>query len=431
MYVRTRDELGDAISGNFDTRTTQSHLWQQVGNIYPGLGQPVPSIPACILKPKWIAPLKHFFSPKIRLTKGSGLAWESTPRAEELNPDLLNPGYFFTKTRGLARDPNLDKHLKELMATLLAKKPPFDIEPFKSFVNKGGKIRVALVDLSTDSKLVLPELAEFNAAEMTEGGSLAKLGFLYGAFQNRFDLNIQAKMDPRFITADRIDKLKSMYNINLSPSVAIEFNSDTRNALDGICSNCDASKISRSLTLSYVNSALWQSGLYDCRWGGIWAGAHYNEWNIKGSNKWECDKPPYLFKDNCTSEGCHRDPKGNFFVAVNALSVATFFTLLAQGRLVDDDSSQKLKNILVMQPDRCGSRFKGGLESAGRFATSDRIYSKIGVTTSLSHEGALIDRVSIGKKYVAVVLTISRAGGGGVVREKLIAHLDELVRANP
>jgi hypothetical protein len=83
-----------------------------------------------------------------------------------------------------------------------------------------------------------------------------------------------------------------------------------------------------------------------------------------------------------------------------------------------------------MQPDRCGSRFKDGLKDAGRFTDTDRIYSKIGVTQSLSHEGALIDRVSIGKKHVAVVLTISRAGGGDV-RQKVIEHLDELIKTNP
>jgi len=436
MYVRIREGLGDAIlSGNYGARTTRSNLWQRTGQIYPGLGQPAPFTPACIPKPRWITPFKHFFSPKTRVLRSgtSKFEWKSTPTDVELGPDQLNPGYFYSATHGLIRDPNLDKKLKALMAKLLARTAPFDSEPFKTFVDKGGKFRVALVDLSTDFKLVFPEIAEFNSTHVTQGASLAKIGLLYAAFQHWIDLNVQGRMDPKSMTADRVRKLKTIYDViqdRHSPVLTFAFNADFRQALDGICSNCDASKISRSLGLSYVNSALWQSGLYDCRWGGIWLGGHYNEWDNK-SKKWECDKDPYFFKGNCTSEGCHRDPKGGHFSAVTALSVATFFTLLAQGRLINEQSSQALKDILIMQPDRCGSRFKNGLTAAGRFANTDRIYSKIGVTQSLSHEGALIDRVSIGKKYVAVVLTTSKAGNGGMVRQKLIEHLDELIKMNP
>jgi hypothetical protein len=269
-----------------------------------------------------------------------------------------------------------------------------------------------------------------------QGASLAKVGLLYAAYQHRFDFNVQAKMNPASMTADRIRKLQAMYDVTQAghpPVATFAFNDDFRGALEGICSNCNASKISRTLGLAYVNSALWQSGLYDCRWGGIWVGAHYNEWDSK-QKKWECDKPPYFFKDICTPPGCQRDPKKGLFLAVTALSVATFFTLLAQGRLVDDFSSGKILEILKTQPTLCGSRFKSGLIEAGRFTEgTDQIYSKIGVTVSLSHEGALIDRASIGKKYVAVILTTSSAGTAtnGMVRQKLIAHLDELVKTNP
>jgi hypothetical protein len=268
--------------------------------------------------PRWITPFKHFFSPKTReLPSGANkLEWKSTPTAVELRPDRLNPRYFYSKTYGLAQDPNLDKKLKALMANLLAKRPTFDSEPFKTFVGNGGKIRVALVDLSTDLKLVFPEVAEFNSTHMTQGASLAKIGLLYAAFQGGFDLNVQARMDPKSMTANRIRDLKTIYNVTL-PVVTIDFNADFRQALKGICSNCDASKISRSLGLSYINLALWQSGLYDCRWGGIWLGAHYNEWDDK-NKKWECDKHPYFFKGNCTSQGCHKDPKGGHLVAVTA-----------------------------------------------------------------------------------------------------------------
>jgi len=347
----------------------------------------------------------------------------------------LNPGYFYSTTHGLARDLNLDKKLKELMAKLLARSAPFANDPFKTFVKTGGTIRIALVDLSTDSKMVFPGVAEFNSTQMTQAGSLAKLGLLYAAFQHRFDVNIQARMSPTSITADRLRDLATTYNAiqdARSRIMTFFFNAAFLAALDGICSNCQASKISRSLGLSYVNSALWKSGLYDCRWGGIWVGAHYNEWD-NVNKKWECDKSPFFYKGVCPDPGCFLDPKGGLNLAINALSVATFFTLLAQDRLIDDDSSQSLKAILSKQPDDCGSQFREGLKDAGRFAATDRIYSKIGVTDALSHEGALIDRISIGKKYVAVVLIVSTAGKAinRQVRHDLIEHLDKLVAANP
>src|SRR5262249_19376953 len=98
-----------------------------------------------------------------------------------------------------------------------------------------------------------------------------------------------------------------------------------------------------------------------------------------------------------------------------------------------DASSQSILDNLSKQMTDCGSRFREGLKDAGRFAATDRIYSKIGVTDSQSHEGALIDRVSIRKKYVAVLLTTSSAGKAtnGMVRQKLIVHMDEIIRTNP
>ena len=388
MYVRVREGLGCPIPSNFRIISTQPNLWRRMEPIDPRLGEPVTPSAACIAMPRWIIPVKHFFSPKTRgSASGSAkLEWKATSTVAELTPERMNPGFIYSATGGLARDANLDKALKGLMAKLLAKTAPFNSEPFKTFVNNGGKIRVALVDLSTDTKLVFPEIAEFNSSQRTPGASLAKVGLLYAAYQWLFDENVK----------------------NEGKGGKFEFTDTFRKALDGVCSNRDASRVSRSLSLAFINSALWHAGLYHCRWGGIWLGAHYNEWDAKG-RRWECDQSPYFYKGNCTSEGCHKDPSAGHLIGITALSVATFFTLLAQGRLIDDESSQALKDILLLQPDRCGSRFKEGLKEAGRFAATDRLHSKIGVTRSLSHEGALIDRVSIGKKYVAVVLTVSRS----------------------
>ena len=210
MYILLDRGSGGAISGNHSAQAPS--LWQRKERMSPGLGQPMPSIPSCVPKPRWIAPFKHFFSPRtpvfwsVHPFRGR---WDSTPTHDELRPDRLNPGYIDSATHGLIRDPNLDKKLHELMTNLLAKRPPFNSEPFKTFVDKGGKIRVALVDLSTDLKLLSPKVAEFNSTQMTEGASLAKIGLLYAAFQHRFDLTVEGTTRPASMTAERIRKAEN------------------------------------------------------------------------------------------------------------------------------------------------------------------------------------------------------------------------------
>jgi hypothetical protein len=126
-----------------------------------------------------------------------------------------------------------------------------------------------------------------------------------------------------------------------------------------------------------------------------------------------------------------RDPIGGQSAAVNALSVATFFTLLDQGRLVDDPSSQQIKGHLVAQRAHCRSFFEESLQANGRFGSGDSLHSKIGIYSTFYHEGALINRSSIGKKYVAVILTESGAGLGYRLLWGLIPRLDDLIRTNP
>ena len=435
MYIRTSETLRETQLVNFVKGRALSRFGDQTKYSYPGLGQPSLSIPACISKPSWIPSLKHYFTPKLRIFRPIPpfqLQWIPTHLQDELQSDKLNPGYLDATTHGLLWDTKLDRKLKDLIARMYAKSHPFDREPFKTFVDNGGLIKVALVDLSTSRKLLFPKVAEFNATHMTLGGSLAKIGLLYAAYQNRFDFNVKGARDPASFTPDGLRHLRTMYHISQdrgSPVLTFAFNTVFEQALKDICSNCAASKISRSLGLRYINSALWQSGLYDCHWGGIWLGAHYNEWDSM-RKRWECDKAPYHYKGICTTLGCQKDPLGGHNIALNALSVATFFTLLAQGRLIDDFSSDRIKDVLIDQPDECGNSFKMGLEAAGRFTATDRIYLKIGETSSLSHEGALIDRTSIGKKYVAVVLSISRTDDRDLVLQELIVHLDKLIEMN-
>ena len=63
MYILIDRGSGGAHIGQSYVHGHTS-LWQRTERMCPGLGQPMPSIPACVPKPRWITPFKHFFSPK-------------------------------------------------------------------------------------------------------------------------------------------------------------------------------------------------------------------------------------------------------------------------------------------------------------------------------------------------------------------------------
>ncbi len=270
MYVRMREGLRQAVPANPVAGARQSDGWRLAVPIHPSFGQAASSVPACIPTPRWLTLLQHFFVPKSPLiTSRSPFRgrWEPAPLHGVLQPDKLNPGYIDSVTHALRLDPSLDPKLKALMADVFAGKSLFDREPYKKFVSNRGKIRVALVDLSTDEKYLFPTVTEYDSAKVTYGASLAKIGALYGAHQLRFDLNIQARTNPQSMTADRIRKLKTIFDVThvgQPPVASLEFNRDFLRALNEICENWAAKKIITAVGFRYLASALWQSGLYDC-----------------------------------------------------------------------------------------------------------------------------------------------------------------------
>jgi hypothetical protein len=396
MYIRDRDQL------------------LQAGAAYAGLGQTAPAALKCIPTPKWLSLFQHWVVQKLRLPLKLfpvQFGWVASG-VVQLAPGRLNPGTTDATTHTLNLDTNLDPKLKALMGKLVAGQAPFDQDPFKYFMNKRGKIRVALVDLSSRTKLLFPKVAEFDSATITYAASLAKIGALYAAHQLKFDLNTKAKNSPTSFTKTQLSKLKSIFNITLvgtPPAPVFAFNDDLLKALDSICESSSANKIMRAVGFRYIASALWQADLYDCWRGGLWLGGLY---------------------DGCKTLW-HRDPIGGQCHAVNALSVANYFTLLAQGRLIDDLSSQAIMQHLVKQRAFCRSFFEEGLQDSGRFNTGDHVFSKIGIYGTYYHEGALIERVSIDKKYAVAVLTESGDGTGYKILPALIPFLDELVKTNP
>ena len=402
----------------------------------------------CIKKPNYLSLQRHFFVP----SKPSSKGWASTGLTEQLQIGKLNPGFINSTNQSLLLDPKLDPLVKDLMNKLHKGQAPFNKEPYTTFLKRKGKVRIALVNLSTPSQLVSPQVAEFNSTVETYGASLAKLVPLYAAFQLKFDLNFEAAKNPKAFSPKQLEALKNIFDISTtsgsSPIIRFEFNPKFLRALDEICHNCDASFVINSLGFNLIASALWQSGLYDCQRGGLWVGANY------GHEKTCPSTPP---------KSWHSDPIGSISHGVTALAVATYFTLLAQSRLIDSSSSNKImanlipRDLLSPGNNRCPSYFVWGLNHNESFqipSKTDAAASKIGIYYAINkpeyyHEGSLIQRHHNGRtlRYAVSILTqcisdykvnYRRKQGkmikevkfnriGHLVLSDLITHLDNLI----
>jgi hypothetical protein len=386
------------------------------------------TVPRCISNPGYLKLLPHFFVPSKPIPGGKG--WASTNTVNPLTSGALNPGFINLVDNSFVLDSKLDPAVKSLAAKLHSNQPPFDREPYLTFGRRSGKVRIALINLSTSDQLTSPRLAEFDSGTQTYAASLAKAALLYAAYQLKFDLNITAVTNPAAFPQNRLNALKTMFNVT-NPSSAssgfkFEFNNSFQQALNTICDNCVASNVIAKLGYTFISSALWQSGLYDCRRGGLWLGSNYGACGDVPRPSW------------------HSDPIGHTPHGVTALSVATYFTLLVQKRLIDNASSLGILANLIRNLARCRSFFQEGLTAANRFnfkpdnpPASDLAVSKIGIYYSKNskeyyHEAAAITRTHDGRmlRYVIAVLTQANAATkriGHRLLYDLIQYLDDLV----
>ena len=232
---------------------------------------------------------------------------------------------------------------------------------------KQGKCGVALVDL-TDPKR--PVLAEVRGGEMIYAASIPKIGVLYAAFQARKEHRLE-------ITPEFHETLTQMCRVS---------------------SNACASAAIQKVTFPYIASVLWESGLYDPDMGGLWVGKAYGGTN----DQWR------------------RDPVANLSHGATAVSLARLLTLLAQGRLVDEQSSHEMLDILG-HPG-LHHKFVKGLDSR-----PSTIYRKSGSWSLWHGDAALVERAD--KRYVAVCLL--ETPNGNEVLSQLILRLDDCVNGCP
>ncbi len=152
------------------------------------------------------------------------------------------------------------------------------------------------------------------------------------------------------------------------------------------------------LGFPYIASVTWQTGLRHPTRGGLWLWQRYGRpvvsWD--GNPVW---RPRPVFGHNLT-----------------ALSAATFFTLLGQGRLVNAVANRELLNTFN---GGCSPEFRPALRARG---DATDVAAKCGIWNAYEHEAALV----VGKTYRYVAVCATKAPAPSL--RSVALDLDDLIR---
>ena len=230
---------------------------------------------------------------------------------------------------------------------------------------RAHRLGVSLLDVSDPLK---PRYASVNDHDMMYAASLPKIAILLAGFESIREGQLR-----------------------YTPSVREMFTKLTR-----FSSNTDASKAIQTIGFEYIAKTLRKYGLYDVREnGGLWLGKAYGGPN----DYWK------------------RDPLHNLSHGATSAQVTRYFWLMDQGRLVNEQFSREIKDILSHPGIQ--HKFVKGLAGI----PNREIYRKSGTWRNWHADGALIEAGE--KKYIAVALM--EDARGAEVLPRLIREMDRIV----
>jgi len=306
-----------------------------------------------------------------------------------------------------------------------------------SYKSLRSVLGVALVDLA---KPLTPRFAGWRAAATTYGASISKVLQLYALFQLKFDLEQICRIDKVSTVEGLSEAAERRWNaagiaktsfpklaclFSLVPGnnrVDVELNARSLKLTqvlacgkdDCIDNNYYTTNTMRYLGLPYIGSVTWQSGLFDSIRGGLWLSAGYGTTEIdsgpaacrlrSGNADWPGGDPAGA--DSSTRkflEGPH---------SATALSLATFYTLLAQNRLPYST------NIIGVLKRGCSVGKRG---CPDRSLPDAEIIAKCGIFDPFVHDAGLVRRT--GGLYAFAILDRSAR----LCTYKLLADLDKLI----
>jgi hypothetical protein len=354
--------------------------------------------------------LTHFHTRKF-LSGGTVLLSDSSPGV--MTPARMSPGYV-DDARRVA--------LQGALETLIRGKYARNISP-------KANLQVALADL-TESKFHRPIFAGFSSwgrppdGQMS-GASLPKILALYALYQLRFDLNHFAREQGIKKEGDlRVAIVKEWVKAGLTkaPSLRKLFRLVERTSGDpvqatlhrtpAIHSNWAARELIEDLGFEYIGSVALQSGLFAEATGGLWLNAAYE----KPAVTWLTSPFPRLHRHN-----------------VSAFAAATFFTLLAQGRLVDQATSNEI--AAVLRSKKCFDKdgLIDGIKTLPGFPTSGGLPvtppNKCGELAPHYHDAMHIERPIPGGKRLEYTVAVLSEMPPNVDFKELGKDLDALIVA--
>lgn len=345
-------------------------------------------------------------------------------------PDPTKPGQFISAPPAKLEPKNMNPGILDSADQMILDKSGTGLQTclnklvttqFRNFLsadslNRGSasandRVRIGLIDL-TGPKLTQPDFAGWGSTVAMYGASVPKILALYAAFQLRKDLRYMAEtqnvssgrdLETIAIKAWKALGLKSGFpnlvwlfdirNWSGANPDTLDFTAEALTVFQGIMHNKEARAIITSVGFPYIASVAWQSGLYHPTRGGLWLTSTY------GNENWAANPL-----------------KGVNSANVTAFSAATYFALLAQGRLVDDVSSGEMKGVLGF--GCITQHFPGGL---------GLVASKCGYWSDYWHDCALIVRGRL--RYAVVGLTRLKTSEYSQYT-RLFVELDKLIEAN-
>lgn len=367
--------------------------------------------------PKALKRIEHFHARKSPVPSATA---PSTVSVEILAPEEMNPGFIDRTQDEIIVDKTaagLDARLKDLVKQ--------NYDKYKT------EIKLALVDL-TGGKLFSPDYAGWHSTVSTYGASAVKAVIIYAAQQLRFDLNqlaarekITTKNDllkafrrkwtaAKFPSGPALSDKDYSFTENAPNPVKVDFTNDYKTRIRNIkthAGNSASTQLIKQIGFHYIGSVVAQSGLWYLKRKGLW---------IRGAY----DGGKTIWADS---------PVGGNIHNATALSFATFYTLLAQGRLVDDRASGEIKNVLESASwfeNALKKEYEGLVRAGARAAMPAlKVFSKVGVYGNFRHDAGFIERDRF--RYAAVVLTEYKASKTDIL-EHLIVDFDKLIESkNP
>ena len=404
------------------------------------LGQPAPDL-SCLSALKCV-PHQH-----VPRTCADSKTFISAVSPTTMTRAAMNPGFFRASDGFHEFDTVLHSKLQNLVLTPKYAVMLAEESKQKHDASPGDRLRVAVVDLTGD-KICKPGYADWGSTFPITGGSTVKIAILYAAHQLLFDLNQMARTSGLRTAADLKKKADEVWSPLMCPPDVdwlVEFDSKgptvrvkaSRNLAlhlnEMVIARFSDSSVGRAnqlimrLGFEYIASLLWQSGLRRSRGRGLWIRNTYQQAKILATTNPKCNyrtryKTPEGERERIL---WYQDPTDDTEFRLTALSVVTFFTLLAQRRLVNESASVAMEALLK----------QGCIFPLDPFPVPDIKVraTKCGLTSEVMHVATLLESASGNRRYALAVLVLRNgepAWKTMLFLNSFVKDVDRLVREN-